>query len=271
MLSGIPRRLNDARLGLHYAARQPHFFLIQGMHRSGTSCVARALNLMGASLGPAEGQTVGGRIVEVHWEAPEVNWINEEILVRSGGNWSRPPETLRVTRRDYWRCRRALWDFGGHRCAVLKDPRIALTYDIWKAVLPAHSMIVCLRHPLNVARSLEKRDAIALAEGVELWRVYNERVLRIAETSGQVYWFDFDEGRDAVESLVTRIAADFKLSGVEEAVRSYDAGQRHHRAADDASLPADVAGLYNEIRQRCAAAARSAPGPAALQAEFAAS
>ena len=63
------------------------------MHRSGTSCIARILNLNGISLGDdimsSKKDNPAG-----FWE----NWyfykINNDILKNSNGDWDSPPEKI---------------------------------------------------------------------------------------------------------------------------------------------------------------------------------
>jgi hypothetical protein len=63
--------------------------LILGMQRSGTSALARVLNLLGAEfpeglLGPGHGNTLG------HWAPERLVKIDEEILLAMGHAWDDP-------------------------------------------------------------------------------------------------------------------------------------------------------------------------------------
>ena len=82
-LATTRRRAIDASLALRYLWSRPTVLLVLGMHRSGTSCVSRILNLMGAELGAVRGDAEVEPGEEAHWESPTVNWVNEEIFVRS--------------------------------------------------------------------------------------------------------------------------------------------------------------------------------------------
>jgi hypothetical protein len=228
--------------------------VVMGMHRSGTSCVTRVLNLMGASLGPVNEHSGQGSD-EIHWESGIVNWINEDLLVRAGGSWQAPPQKLRVVPRDYWRCRRVLWQFAGAPTAVLKDPRMMLTYPVWRAVLPEHRLVVCLRYPLDVARSLARRDGMALEQGLALWATYNRRLLEELDTARPVAWVDFDEGAAGVRRLVHEMAGVWGLQATAEALSYYDQDVHHHRGLGE--LPEDVTRLYAEMKRRAASARRA--------------
>ncbi len=242
-------RLNDLSLAVRYTLSPPHFLVVLGMHRSGTSCISRALNLAGVAMGPLDDNHRDGE--ELHWEPSSLVWVNDEILRRTGGTWSTLPATIDATNRDVWRCRRFLWNFGGSRLASFKDPRTCITYPVWKSVLPAHSIVVCIRHPLNVAQSLARREGWPLERGLELWRDYNLHLIEHIKHARSLYWFDFDRGRDALAALVGQVAHDFQLPApAEEVLNSYEEGARHHR--DEGELPGDVAAVYASLQARCA-------------------
>jgi hypothetical protein len=243
------QRLQDARLATRYAAKCPSFVLVLGMHRSGTSCVSRILNLMGFSLGDSHMVRMESDDGEIHWEPPSLIWINDAILARSGGNWHTPPNSLKATRRDYWRCRRFLWSFAATKWATFKDPRLCLTYPVWQQVLPRHHVVFCVRHPMNVARSLERRDGWALAKGLSLWHRYNEHLLSFADCVSGAYWVDFDAGSDSLKQLVCTIATDFGIASDVHSVEHYDPNSHHYRGGSD--LPPDVRRLYDKLVDRC--------------------
>ena len=201
---------------------------------------------MGAELGAVRGDAEVEPGEEAHWESPTVNWVNEEIFVRSGNSWHHPPATIQVSQRDVWRCRRALWEFGGSKVATLKDPRIAITYAAWRRALPDHSIVACLRHPLSVARSLERRDGMTLAEGLDLWHTYNVRLLECTSEAERVYWFDFDAGAAGARRLIHQLAADFPLEASPAALSHYNPAAQHHR--DTAAVPGKVGELYDVLR-----------------------
>ena len=63
-----------------------------GMHRSGTSLVARLLSLLGVHLGPDERVlTAGEDNPKGYWEHRSFVDLNDEILARFGGRWDQAP------------------------------------------------------------------------------------------------------------------------------------------------------------------------------------
>ena len=66
---------------------------VLGMHRSGTSLLARILNLIGVDLGPDEVLTTEpvADNPKGYWEHHEITAISDAILKRHGGSWDEPP------------------------------------------------------------------------------------------------------------------------------------------------------------------------------------
>lgn len=157
-----------------------------GMHRSGTSAVSRLLNLLGVHLGP------GPQIIppapdnpKGFWEHHILTTINDEILTLLGGSWHEPPvfppgwETSSNLADLRQRARAVLQeDFGGTELWGWKDPRTCLTLSFWQNLLPQLRYVICVRNPLDVARSLERRDAIPLEKGVRLWLIHMTSALQ---------------------------------------------------------------------------------------------
>ena len=153
---------------------------IAGMHRSGTSMVARLLNLCGVYLGtdsevssPTSGDNAG------YAEHRGFVDLNDEILEQLGGAWDKPPHVD-----DGWehapsliplRARAAdlVQRFSGHDPWGWKDPRTSLTVPFWRDLVADCRVVVCLRNPLEVYRSLNARAFSSRAFTLELWQVYN--------------------------------------------------------------------------------------------------
>jgi hypothetical protein len=153
--------------------------IVLGMHRSGTSALTRVLSLLGGRLprtlmGAHEGNQTG------HWESVAIADLNDEILAAAGSIWhdwspvnSRFAESAegaqllqkaRTTVRE---------EFGDAPLFVLKDPRICRLMPFWRKTLMAESIdpaiVVPLRSPIEVARSLAARDGFGETEGLLLW------------------------------------------------------------------------------------------------------
>lgn len=66
--------------------------VVAGMHRSGTSLVARTLNLLGADLGPSSSLLPAAPDnPSGFWEHRDVKELNDRLLASLGGTWDAPP------------------------------------------------------------------------------------------------------------------------------------------------------------------------------------
>jgi hypothetical protein len=249
---------------------EPTIVCILGMHRSGTSLVSRMLNVLGLELGPQEHlMRPSSANPSGHWENLPIAELNEEILLRLGGSWAKPPELvpgwedkpelddLRQQARELIEA-----DFSGHDLWGFKDPRASLTAPFWQRVLPPMRYIVCLRNPLDVAASLHAREEepVPLQQGMDLWLTYVRSALAV--TAGHSRQLVFYEDVMADPKRAVRKLARFierrksKATKAERrlAIRvAMSEGLWHHRTAipnvvDAASLPFHVKALYLALR-----------------------
>lgn len=153
--------------------------LVLGMHRSGTSAMTRVLNLLGCALphdliGPGDGNALG------HWEASDAVRLNYEILASAGSTW----EDWGPINPD-WRRSGLRLDMLGRVVGLVqqhaalgplfavKDPRLCRLADLWLEAMDQAGVeplvILMLRNPLEVVRSLESRDLMVPAYGQLLW------------------------------------------------------------------------------------------------------
>ena len=72
--------------------------------------------------------------------------------------------------------------------SFIKDPRLCLTWPVWRGLLPGDKQVVVYvyREPLAVARSLRKRHGFPLAFGLLLWEHYNRLALTALSDSDYV-------------------------------------------------------------------------------------
>jgi hypothetical protein len=150
------------------------------MHRSGTSLVSGIFGMMGFSHGPAENMLAPAEDnPRGHWEYQPLVDVNDAVLASFGGTWDRPPvlpagwsthPAIRPLRERALRIIAAAFDDVGDW--VWKDPRTCLTLPFWRDLLPNMKVVVCLRNPLDVAFSLQRREGFSLAKGGELWLTY---------------------------------------------------------------------------------------------------
>lgn len=162
--------------------------IVLGMHRSGTSVLARALNLMGAYFGP-EGISTGANAENPKgfWERRDVRALNDAVLRGVGCDWNRvlrfdlrtlPPELLADFDK---RAARLVLEMDAHRPWLIKEPRLCLLLPLWRKWLEAPVCIHIFRHPAEVASSLRVRNSMPMDAGLLLWERYVREALAGAE------------------------------------------------------------------------------------------
>lgn len=157
--------------------------LVLGMHRSGTSALARLVNFLGAALPrhlvPANLSNPRG-----YWESKPLIAVHDELLAALDSAW------------DDWRSPGARWkesdaaarfsgrirlaideEYGNAPLFVMKDPRLARTLPYWMSILEKSGIrtapLIIVRNPLEVAESLRVRDDISFEKAMLLWLRHN--------------------------------------------------------------------------------------------------
>jgi len=225
-----------------------------GMHRSGTSAVARALNVFGVALGDrlhaaAQDNEKG------FWEDIDVVRLSDRALAHLGKSWS---SLTPLTDEDFAALQAA--GFVDEAASLLaarlqayprygfKDPRVARLGLLWRAAMARCGVraaaVVVLRHPLSVARSLARRDGLSEERSLLLWLTYTLASLQhSAGLPRLVLDYDLLLARPAAE--LARVGAALGLPLQSEEVARFageflDEGLRHSRFEADelARLPA---------------------------------
>jgi hypothetical protein len=247
---------------------------ILGMHRSGTSVLARLLNLLGVYLGPDEHlMQPGSDNPKGFWEHKEIQKLDDEILAMLGGSWHQPPDFP-----EGWECSTKLAgvreraakiinaDFGEVEIWGWKDPRTCLSLPFWQQLLSGIVYVVCLRHPLEVARSLEQRNGFSVEKSLYLWLVYLEAILRTTSPGNRCIVL-YEELLENSQHELRRLAEYLGLAerakeeGILEAARAFiDRDLQHHSrhsscltpVSDDMQALAAAEEIYRSCSQHVA-------------------
>lgn len=225
----------------------PRALLVLGMHRSGTSALAGALAATGVWLGDDLLDAQQDVNDKGFWEHRELVAINEALLAEAGCRWFTPgvsdavrrlmdtgvPAELRA------RADRLAGDLlAGQTRTALKDPRLCLMADFWCEVLRGQGAEVALchlvRHPAEVARSLDRRDGITAFHANALWLEYVGAAVRASNGSVKTLTGDYDTLMKAPESLLERLARmlDWPLEATAATGTGVEPSLRHHRHSE---------------------------------------
>jgi len=184
-------------------ADKKKLIFVLGMHRSGTSPATRLLNILGADLSLNLLQPDPDINEKGYFEDKDVVTLNESVLSHFNAAWydiKSLPETWwqkdevapfklnikTILERNY----------NDFHLAVIKDPRLCILFPLWLDVIEDLYSPLCifvLRHPVEVAKSLEKRDGIDRGYSYYLWMRYvlaseyhTRRLRRTAVTFDQI-------------------------------------------------------------------------------------
>ena len=159
--------------------------LIAGMHRSGTSLLAGLLHKAGADFGnsenfyPADEWNPDG-----YYEQQNVLKLNMKLLHGPWGRFSylsmpSPKTILRRGRHLNGTLREVS---KGIENQIVKENRFCITLPAWQqSGLKIDKVVVCLRHPWDVVRSLKKRNHLPFVVGFKLWHEHLLRILNASE------------------------------------------------------------------------------------------
>ena len=122
-----------------------------------------------------------------------------------------------------------------HRPWFVKEPRLCVTFPIWRALLEQPICIHIGRNPLEVAHSLNARNGIPVRVGLALWEFYNTRALQAA--SGlpllSVSYEDLvgapDRTVDSIRVFLAEQGYRVRMPSTSELSGFLDANLRHHR------------------------------------------
>ncbi len=207
--------------------------LLTGMHRSGTSAIARLVQTLGVNIGsdllPAATGNLFGHFEEASFirfhdglidrffpkRAPFCEWLplaNTEVIYTDAD---------RDEARSIWKRHQAA---GG---SAWKDPRTSLFLDLWLEAVPEVKAIICLRHPYQVHRSLLRRGEpflhVDYSASIVGWSIYNQRILQVISKLPKSSFrvidveFAFQETRRLAEGLAGFLELPFR----EEALQAF--------------------------------------------------
>jgi hypothetical protein len=183
-----------ALAGMEKRGRAQMIYVVLGMHKSGTTLLARILHESGISMGTFDenqGYDEGNK-----YERQESHDLNIDLLGCDPGEfslnlahvvreanivphetWAKLEEFVHETSR-----RHSAWGF--------KDPRTCLTYAVWKAVLPGHKLIAIFRHPLELWLHYQPKKRFKKIFGaftgwksMTAWYVYNREILQALQAA----------------------------------------------------------------------------------------
>jgi hypothetical protein len=232
------------------------------MHRSGTSMITRLLSICGLALGPAERLLKADKANPLgHFEHRGFLDIDRKLLKHFHATWYDPPDLPAQWEDDpslvqLLRQAHALAaSFPEDQSWGWKEPRASLFLPFWRQAIPNMDFLICLRNPLEVAKSLQRRNLLGIEHGAWLWYLYTLAALRDTQQSPRLFSF-FDDYFESRDEEVCRVLAFCGLDDCNDTalLESAIAGElRHHESGDqllrdEAAIPTECKKLYLGLR-----------------------
>ncbi len=219
---------------------------IVGMHRSGTSLTAQLVHRLGVTALGARSMVRADEFnARGYWESADLISVNTYLCNFLGCDWRHPlvpplgwhvsPQLLPVRRRLS-----RLIEGQPARRRSLKDPRMTVTLPFWQSLARRSATILCLRSPVAVAHSLERREGMDLRWAVGLWALHTALAIRHAQAGRRLYVV-YEDLLAAPQAQAERVAR-FVGAGARRAAHAADvvAPQLSH---SDGALGRDCAAL----------------------------
>ncbi|KQX22753.1 MULTISPECIES: sulfotransferase family protein [unclassified Sphingomonas] len=236
--------------------------LVLGMHRSGTSALARLLGYLGAAL-PTDAIDAHADNARGYWESAAIVKADDQLLRVARSSWFDPrpldlsrldPSALRSRKDRIWEAVTAA--FGEAPLMAVKDPRQCRFVPTVVETLAEHGVasraVLMLRSPQAVARSIASRDGTTPAFAHLLWlrhMIEAERASRGLMRA--VIGFDamLADWRDAARRLLPLTGGAMPEGLTAAAIGAFlDPALRHHGDARSAGLEQPLAGIVQAVR-----------------------
>lgn len=225
-------------------AVETRIICIVGMHRSGTSMIAQILNQCGLYLGPPERLLKADATNPLgHFEHRGFLEIDRKLLKFFKATWREPPDL-----QPGWQLNPKLASLRAEAKALAatftgkspwgwKEPRASLFLPFWQQAIPNMRFVICVRNPLEVARSLEKRNRTPLKKGAFLWYRYMRASIEDTEGCPRLFTF-FDDYFDGSVKEVERLVrfCGLPMPANPELARGAVASDLRHYSSADRSL-----------------------------------
>ena len=242
--------------------------IVLGMHRSGTSALTRVLNLLGVNLGSELMVAVKDNNETGFWEHQGVVDQHEELMHQLGMRWDDPRamplgwiDRAEVTATQDRLATILASEFDGDSLWGVKDPRICRLLPIWRRILDARrgrtTIIHMVRHPLEIARSIERRDGLPRGRSLLLWLRHQIEAIKATDGLPQA-WTSYDALMNDWRATMKMIERDLKLGlvisepKINAEIDAFLTPRLRHHVLDGAALEADddlaawVGALYAE-------------------------
>lgn len=233
--------------------------MVTGMHRSGTSLVARLFHEAGADLGDPNGFIAPDRWnPDGYFEQTDVVDLNRRLIHGCFGKFAyfAPPSETTILRRAGRISGEIESIASKRRNHIVKDCRFCLTLPAWrKHGADLKAALVCIRDPWEVARSLRRRNKITMLLGYKLWFLHYTRLMgAIRGLPSHFALYGNFLNLDLAEDEVRRTCAFCNVQVDQTTIDRFIRSVKPRRDAEDEKsrrkLPEDVARMWDNLVAR---------------------
>ncbi len=211
---------------------------VVGMHRSGTSMIARCLAEIGVDFGsefiPPQTDNPDG-----FWEAPFFVDLNDKLLSEHGAGW----DTILFPTAKQLQCTLKTWQESIAEYVAthydgswgFKDPRTTRLISFWDMALRNIGYncryVLCIRGPKSVAESLFSRNGLDERHSLLLWLSYNyAAVLTLFDRDCIVVDYDtvIEDPAGEMSRLAQWVGMPMTDGELQHVVSLVKGGLRHH-------------------------------------------
>jgi hypothetical protein len=232
--------------------------IISGMHRSGTSLVAQMFAEAGADLGNVDSFYRADKWnQDGYFEQPDIQDINMSLI--HGFWWKfayfRLPSTDTILKRSLNlenQIKRVGDRYFGR---VVKETRFCLTLPAWRKYVEIDKIIICIREPMQVVRSIQKRNKTSAKHAFSLWYLHNYRILE--NSKGIPIWFvHYNHLLSKQHSFLEVKAAfdffgyDFSDSYIKKVCEKCIKPEMNHAPVEKVYYPPEVSILWKQLLEQ---------------------
>jgi len=215
--------------------------IVLGMHRSGTSALSGVLSEMNVFMGSDLYAAQKNVNEKGFFENAKIVDLNEELFDLLFSSWDDPlgyqldfTETEAISRLKRKAVKLIKKDYSSKLLWGIKDPRVSILLPFWLSVFSELSIklsyIIMVRHPLEVYRSLLKRDGFSETKSLMLWLNYTLTCLKYCKNSDyQIIMYDdlMSNSNVTIDKLVRNIDMGL-LENVGTATQFISSDLRNH-------------------------------------------
>ncbi|CAN7645440.1 glycoside hydrolase family 99-like domain-containing protein [Mesorhizobium sp. LjRoot246] len=228
--------------------------MVLGMHRSGTSALTRAINLLGAEL-PKNLLGANPSNPAGHWEPARLIELHDQMLAEAGSSWddwrSFDSSDLGASRLRFYKAEIARLieeEYGSASLFVLKEPRISrfvpLYAEIFKRMRIDVRYVLIERNPLAVIASLANRNGFTMGFSSLLWLRHELEAERATRGRSRIllsYESLLDDWRQGIDGIKSTLGLNWPRPDIEwqSLLSTHFSADNQHFAASTELLDAD--------------------------------